>query len=66
MSLQEIIAEVEALSPQEVQALQAYLQTKVTQKAVLVGDLVGHLAGYLNDLPSDLSTNPKYMESFGK
>lgn len=66
MSLLEIFAEVENLSPEEIQALQEFIEKRKAKNPVLVGDLVGHLAGCLDDLPPDLSINPKYMEGFGE
>ncbi|HVS71675.1 MAG TPA: CopG family transcriptional regulator [Phycisphaerae bacterium] len=30
------------------------------------GEVAGDLIGSLKDLPRDLSTNPKYMEGYGK
>ncbi|MGF1634616.1 MAG: hypothetical protein ACFCVE_12255 [Phycisphaerae bacterium] len=39
---------------------------KTKRKARTVHDLMGNLAGCIKDGPSDLSTNPKYMEGFGE
>ncbi len=37
-----------------------------TRKAETPYDRVKHLLGVLKDLPSDLSSNPKYLEGFGE
>lgn len=37
-----------------------------SRKAETPYDRVKHLFGVLKDLPSDLLTNPKYFEDFGK
>jgi hypothetical protein len=36
------------------------------QKGKTPYDRIKHLIGSVKDLPPDLSTNPKYMEDFGK
>ena len=43
-------------------ALQAYLD----KEELSAYDLVAHLAGCVEGGPGDLSTNPKYMEGFGR
>lgn len=44
------------------EALEAYVARAQTSPLDLIADLVGSVDG----LPSDLSTNPKYMEGFGE
>ena len=46
-------------------ALEAYLIEPHAGKRLTMRDLVGDLIGKFEG-PSDLSTNPKYMEGFGK
>ncbi len=44
------------------EALRAY----AAQSTPSALDLAGELVGSLNGLPPDLSTNPRYMQGFGK
>jgi hypothetical protein len=47
-------------------ALEAYLIGPKGQKRPTMWDLVGDLAGCLKGGPTDLATNPKHMEGFGR
>jgi len=48
------------------QALEDYCQKQTVQKSAYEGFLQAGLIGDATGLPSDLSTNPKYMEGFGR
>lgn len=48
------------------EALEERLKTKRRRGQVTAYDLVKHLCGSIKDGPSDLATNPKYMEGFGE
>lgn len=48
------------------QALRAYGVAPVAKPAPSAYDLVKHLIGKYKGGPGDLSTNPKYMEGFGR
>jgi len=47
-------------------ALRAYGVTPEPDKAKTGYDVIKHLIGSCQGGPSDLSTNPKYMEEFGR
>ena len=47
------------------EALEDRLKGKRRRGQVMAYDLVKHLCGSIKDGPSDLATNPKYMEGFG-
>jgi hypothetical protein len=47
-------------------ALETYLARQPRTMPLTIGDLIGDLAGSCRDGRSDLATNPKYMEDFGK
>jgi uncharacterized membrane protein len=79
MSLTEMIAEVGRLTPEERKELRAVLEEAERQdreRAAQEGDgekpksfaeAAAHLIGSIKSgLPSDLSTNKKYMEGFGR
>ena len=38
---------------------------EAVESSISAAELAGDLVGCLNDGPSDLSTNPRYMEGFG-
>ena len=46
-------------------ALENYLGQPNGRKRLTMRDLIGDLVG-IGEGPSDLATNPKYMEGFGK
>jgi metal-responsive CopG/Arc/MetJ family transcriptional regulator len=48
------------------EALEDRLKAKRRRGQVTAYDLVKHLCGSIKDGPSDLATNPKYMEGFGE
>jgi metal-responsive CopG/Arc/MetJ family transcriptional regulator len=48
------------------EALENQLKAKRRRGQVTAYDLVKHLCGSIKDGPSDLATNPKYMEGFGE
>lgn len=48
------------------EALEERLKAKRRRGPVTAYDLVKHLCGSIKDGPSDLATNPKYMEGFGE
>ena len=66
MSLQEILAEVEALNPPELVLLNCKIRERLEKQQLTVADLAGDLLDGVDDLPGDLNSNPKYMEGFGK
>lgn len=45
---------------------EAVVEYKVEPTPGSLLDRMQHLVGIIEDAPSDLSTNPKYMEDFGK
>jgi len=47
------------------EALEDRLKAQRRRGQVTAYDLVKHLCGSIKDGPSDLATNPKYMEGFG-
>jgi len=47
-------------------ALRAYGVTPEPEKAKTGYDVIKHLIGSCKGGPSDLATNPKYMEGFGR
>ena len=47
-------------------ALKAYLSTEPTRPSGHAIDLVRDLAGSVRSGPRDISTNPKYLEGFGR
>lgn len=47
-------------------ALEAYGVAPAGKRAPNAYELVKHLVGKYKDGPGDLSTNPKYMEGFGR
>ena len=47
------------------EALEKHLKSNGKKHRPTFGELAGHLAGCL-DGPGDLTTNPKYMEGYGK
>jgi hypothetical protein len=70
MSFQEILATVDSLKPSELVALDRKIRARLGKERFTVGEL---LEGVLSDestapieLPSDLSSNPKYMEGYGE
>jgi hypothetical protein len=65
MSLKEILAELPKLSEEEFELLENAVKKRST-RAPSFFDLAGDLLEGADDLPGDLSTNPKYMENFGK
>ena len=65
MSVEEILAEIPKLSKHEAELVQRALRERVSATRT-VYDLAGHLFDGAEDLPADLSTNPKYMEGFGR
>lgn len=49
------------------EALDSYLAEPARATSVRsAADAAAHLIGCLDDTPPDLSTNPKYLEGFGK
>ena len=48
------------------EALENRLKAKRPRGQVTGYDLVKHLCGSIKDGPSDLATNPNYMEGFGE
>lgn len=48
------------------EALEQRLKGKKRRGPATAYDLVKHLCGSLKGGPTDLATNPKYMESFGE
>jgi len=48
------------------EALENRLKAQRRRGQVTAYDLVKHLCGSIKDGPSDLATNPKYMEGFGE
>jgi hypothetical protein len=65
MSLQEILAEIPKLSEQEIQLLGKAIEQR-SAKAPTIFELGGELLDGVEGLPSDLSTNPKYLAGFGQ
>jgi hypothetical protein len=65
MSLEEILAEIPKLSQREADLVQRALRERASERPS-VYQLAGHLFDGVDDLPADLSTNPKYMETFGR
>jgi len=63
MSVEEILAEIPKLSKYEAELVQRALRE---HESPTVHQLAGHLFDGAEDLPPDLSTNPKYMEKFGR
>ena len=47
-------------------ALEEFVQNGSVRPPLTAYDLVKDLCGSVDDAPPDLSTNPKYMEDFGK
>ncbi|MCH7688125.1 MAG: CopG family transcriptional regulator [Planctomycetes bacterium] len=47
-------------------ALEEFVQNGSVRPPLTAFDLVEDLCGSVDDAPPDLSTNPKYMEDFGK
>ena len=47
-------------------ALRAYGVTPEPEKAKTGYDVIGHLIGSCKGGPSDLATNPKHLEDFGR
>jgi len=66
MSLQEILAEVEALNPPELVLLNHKIRERLEEQQFTVAELAGDLLDGVDDLPGDLNSNLKYMEDFGK
>jgi hypothetical protein len=69
-ALDEIREAIARLPPRERSLLLAQLcveddETRDSQKVHAI-DLVKHLEGTLRDGPSDVATDPKYLEGFGK
>jgi hypothetical protein len=65
MSLHEILAEIPRLSDTEIRILETAIRERMVQTPS-VFSVAGHLLDGVDDLPGDLSTNPKYMEGFGQ
>jgi predicted DNA-binding protein len=69
-----VAARLEALGRSEgrsksalvLEAIEERLRHKRRQSRPSAYDLVKHLCGSIKDGPSDLATNPKYMEGFGE
>ena len=66
MSLQEILAEVEALNAPELVLLNRKIRERLERQQFTVAELAGDLLDGVDDLPGDLNSNPRYMEGFGK
>lgn len=47
-------------------AAQFYLEQQTGKSFVSAYDMAPHLAGCIKGTPPDLSTNPRYMDDFGK
>lgn len=47
-------------------AAQLYLEQQSGKSFVSAYDMAPHLAGSIKNAPPDLSTNPKYLEDYGK
>jgi hypothetical protein len=65
MSVEEILAEIPKLSRHEAELVERALHQHRSETPS-VHQLAGHLFDGAEDLPSDLATNPKYMEAFGR
>ena len=65
MSLQEILAAIPKLSDAEIEILEGALERR-SAPAPTVFDLGGELLDGVEGLPSDLSTNPKYIAGLGR
>jgi hypothetical protein len=65
MSVEEILAEIPRLSKQEAERVQRALRERESEPRT-VYEVAGHLFDGADDLPPDLSTNPKYMKDFGR
>jgi len=63
MSVEEILAEIQKLPKHEAELVQRALRERGSPS---VFELAGHLFDGAEDLPPDLSTNPKYLERFGQ
>ncbi|HUO09894.1 MAG TPA: CopG family transcriptional regulator [Phycisphaerae bacterium] len=46
--------------------LEKHFKTAGKRRPKTFGEVAGHLIGVVKNGPSDLSTNPKYMEGFGE
>jgi hypothetical protein len=70
MSFQEILATVDSLKPSELVALDRKIQARLRKERFTVGELLEVVLSDESttpvDLPSDLSSNPKYMEGYGE
>jgi len=65
MSLEEILAEIPKLTREEADRLRRALLER-GREAPTVHELGANLFDGVDDLPADLSTDPKYMERFGR
>jgi hypothetical protein len=66
MSLNEILAEVDSLSPTELLILNRKIRERFESQGRTIGEVAGDLLDGVDDLPGDLNSNPKYMKDFGK
>lgn len=65
MSLEEILTEISKLDSRDVERVRRVLNEQAVNGRS-VYEVAGHLFDGVDDLPADLSTNPKYLEGFGR